>query len=90
MQMCITLSESALKGFNKLWLLVISHVFSPYDQPLENWKGKKWGWGGYAKSSKHFKYLLNLIISNINVHMVYLFETPLLMVMLCISGDETV
>lgn len=33
-----TLSESALYGFSKLWILEVSHICSPNDQPLENCK----------------------------------------------------
>lgn len=31
-----TFSERPLYGFSKGWLLLISHICSPYDQPLEN------------------------------------------------------
>lgn len=31
-----TFSERPLYGFSKGWFLLISHICSPYDQPLEN------------------------------------------------------
>lgn len=88
-----TLSESALYGFNRLWVLEVSHICSPNDQPLENCKHtarirlttgfsfvstlprSKKGWANKMQ---------NLMCSS------YLFQTPLLMDVLCILDYKVV